>query len=478
MANREIDDVYNRIASKDSYKNRVFDGKKSITDEYTGKRIFYGNSKDAQKLHPLDKVADIDHITPIAKIRERYKDLSIDQQKRLANNERYNYATTNATLNRLEKNAFENHEYLAKKTEKVMENTLSGNFDKAGKQLSDLSNEAPRMLSKEIKSRTYMEIEAGGFRTANTVNKVGNMVGMDIDISPLTDATSELSMDFLDGASDSIVNASFPLMILGIQNICEVASGQKTMEDARNEMGHATLEVAVRGGGGKVAEKMVKELTEKTGSELLKLVSQNVNGVVQVANVGLIVFKSFNKLINDEISGVEFFDEIGEQGVGLIGDFLGSTAGYGIAKMLTAGMAAGPAGLLVGAGAFVGGMIVMTVCTAIYRNTIRLREKYKAMGEAYRDRIASVNRIADMAIIEMEFRQEQLGNMIKEEYTEWAEKFDLGFQTIMDAMWNNDFEHLSVGLNEILNVFGNAVKFESMEEFDEFFFDNDAILTL
>ena len=48
MANREIDDVYRRISSPDSYKNRVFEGKRSVTDEYTGERIFYGNQSNAR----------------------------------------------------------------------------------------------------------------------------------------------------------------------------------------------------------------------------------------------------------------------------------------------------------------------------------------------------------------------------------------------------------------------------------------------
>ena len=44
--------------------------KRLVTDEYTGERIFYGNQPNARHLHGLDKTADVDHVTPIAKIRE------------------------------------------------------------------------------------------------------------------------------------------------------------------------------------------------------------------------------------------------------------------------------------------------------------------------------------------------------------------------------------------------------------------------
>ena len=40
----QVDDINRRNNAADSYKNRSFGNKKSITDEYTGKRIFY-NSK-------------------------------------------------------------------------------------------------------------------------------------------------------------------------------------------------------------------------------------------------------------------------------------------------------------------------------------------------------------------------------------------------------------------------------------------------
>lgn len=290
---------------------------------------------------------------------------------------------------------------------------------------------------------------------------------------------NEYGKEFTVGAAKAVNNAAFPLMVLGVQNLCEVAAGQKTMEEARNEMVHETASVAVRGGGVRIAGKAVSELAEKTGSELLEFVSKNANGVVQVANVAVLVFKSFNKLVNDEISGAEFFDEIGEKGVGLIGDTLGTAVGYGLAEMLIpASIAGGPAGILVGAGAFIGGMIVSTVCVSIYRSAIKLREKYRAMGEAYRHRIAELNCVIDSAVKEMKDQKEQLSSMIKEEYAEWDQQFGIGFQTILDAMLANNLELLSNGLEHILSVFNAGVLFKNMEEFDEFFFDDEAVLTL
>ena len=41
----QVDDINRRNNAANSYKNRSFGNKKSITDEYTGKRIFYNANK-------------------------------------------------------------------------------------------------------------------------------------------------------------------------------------------------------------------------------------------------------------------------------------------------------------------------------------------------------------------------------------------------------------------------------------------------
>lgn len=351
---------------------------------------------------------------------------------------------------------------------------------KAANMEGQLRNKIGLDQTAPVTSGLYAGSKELGYRAGKAEERLQNIgaeVASKTDLA--IDAAKNIGSDFASGAVDAMTNAAFPLMVLGVQNICEVASGQKSMEEARSEMGEVTLKIAVSGGGGNVISKAAHELAEKTGSEIFGFVSRNANKVVQIMNVGMVVFKSFNKLINDEISGVEFFDEIGEQGVGLIGDFVGTLAGAGLADILIpAGMATGPAGFLVGATAFIGGMIVSTVCVAMYRNAINLREKYRAMNEAYQHRIAELNRVMHMAIQEIEHQREQLSGMIKKEYAEWENRFDMGFKIIMNGMFNNDFEKLSQGLNHILETFGETVLFKNMEEFDEFFFDDNAVLTI
>lgn len=317
------------------------------------------------------------------------------------------------------------------------------------------------------------------------VNEVGRKINDILPNEPISKVNDVLSTmedvgnDIATGAGDALVGAAFPLMVLGVQNICEVASGQKTLEEAGKEMGQTGARIAISGGGVKIAEKAAIELTEKSGSELLKKLVGNSNEIMQLANVSMLVMDSFVKLVNDEITGSEFFDEIGEKGSMLVGDLIGTFVGAGFVDLLLpASVAAGPAGVAIGAGAFIGGMIVSTVCVGIYNYTRNLRIQYESMGREYRRKIVELNNIADEALIEMQYQQDMLKDMIQTEYSEWEDHFSKGYEMVIDAMMSNNFEKLAGGLDTILKVFGQTVIFNNMDEFDEFFFDDVAVLTL
>lgn len=104
----QVDDINRRNNAADSYKNRSFGNKKSITDEYTGKRIFYNANK-----HINEKQSNVDHIVPLDEQIRRYgSDLTPEQIRTMANADA-NLANTNASLNK-SKGALNNHEYIAK----------------------------------------------------------------------------------------------------------------------------------------------------------------------------------------------------------------------------------------------------------------------------------------------------------------------------------------------------------------------------
>lgn len=464
MANRDIDDVYKRINSKNSYKNRRFSDKKSIIDDYTGERIFYGNDNDACYTHPLNKTADIDHITPIAKVRERYSNLTIEQQKTLANNEKYNYAVTNSELNRNSrtgKNALENHEYLNKKFDEVVSTVKSGDLEETIQETKKLTRKSGRMLAAEVKSRSGMAIEATGMRVNNKVKKIIPLTKEAV-IGVRSNITS-IGNDFILGATRSVQGSSIILMTNGVRNLCLVATGEKEFNEAVKDTGKLGVQVAITGGSKEVALSAVQGILKENTNKALEKVL-NSNTTAQIITISFLVKESLIKYINSEITGEQFIQEIGMQGVQMLSGTIGAIAGQALIPIPVVG-------------AFIGSVVISTVCVEICKSVIHLRDTYKSVN-SYNKKISQINKISSEAIMEIEKQQVVLKDMIKAQFLEWDNEFNSGIDEIFTATMNNNVEGIADGLDRILGVFKENVKFKTYEEFNNFFMDENNILTL
>lgn len=96
----------------------------------------------------------------------------------------------------------------------------------------------------------------------------------------------------------------------------------------------------------------------------------------------------------------------------------------------------------------------------------------------YQQRISQVNAALDQVLSCMKKAYDELDQEIKNTYDFWDQTFDKGFAGMMEAVKKNDFAGFSQGLDTVLSVFDRSVMFRNMEEFDTFFFDDDAVLTL
>ena len=147
---REIDDVYKRRRMRDE----SLGGRRSTTDEYTGNRVFRQTDSNSRYQHPSDKVVNMDHITPVKRINDRYGDLSVEQRRNLAN-DRHNLASTNESMNK-SKGSRTNTEYLANKI-------------RSGERVEPRT--ATRMVGKQVESEVHMGVQATGYRVRNIFDK-------------------------------------------------------------------------------------------------------------------------------------------------------------------------------------------------------------------------------------------------------------------------------------------------------------------
>lgn len=421
---REIDD----LSKRSQYKEEKFNGKRSMRDEYTGERIFYGNGGLKNK-HSSRKVADGDHVTPLKAVQKGYAGLTPAQQRELANDKSYNYAMTNSKLNR-SKGDLENHEYLWHQWKKGepedLETTLT-------------------MLTKEGKSRTYMRVKATGMYAENAAEAAKRFVtsGIDKEVAALS-------------AQEAAKTAMTAATMSAIHNIYAVAAGEKDREEAAKDVLATT-------GSAFVAQAVKTYCEEKVRKEVAKLTTEGSicflrNGVKDCAGQIAIAIET-SKVLVKYIDGQIDADECAAQiGIGVVG-YLAYAMGSGILPPI---------------GSIAAQMIAERVCYIMYAKMMEM----KAEIRENRRKLHRLNVALNEAIAEMQSQQQILADEIKATYKKWDERSERGFCMMLESIAENKFESFADGLDILLENFDSHVLFKTEQQFDEFFFDDSAVLNL
>ena len=93
-------------------------------------------------------------------------------------------------------------------------------------------------------------------------------------------------------------------------------------------------------------------------------------------------------------------------------------------------------------------------------------------------RISKAKSVLNQTINVMEMAYEDLDKTVKEEFEKWDNSVAKGFKMMKKGAFENSFEVFAEGLNEVSSVINCKVLFANLQEFDEFFFDDDAVLEL
>ena len=277
---REIDDLDKRR----KYKQEVFGGKKSTTDDYTGGRVFAGNRKDALRKHPSATTSDTDHITPIDVVKGRYGDLTEEQQRAIANNSKHNYATVNSKLNR-SKGQLENHDYLIRQAKKGTPENASTTV---------------RMLAKEVDSRLVMKAEGTVYRIENSLD-AGKIAVMSKSFNVMTKAAAQIESGEKE-AAEAIVDAAKEVTVYTGQYVATDVIRKELVGDA---------------------SEIISRINPRLYQELLKKSVKISEAIAMTA----LVADSFSKLIKDEISSDEFIVEVSCAGITYLASQIGIAIG-------------------------------------------------------------------------------------------------------------------------------------------------------
>ena len=182
----QVDNPYQRNLSPDSFKNRSFDGGRITTDAYTGKQVYYSangvsRSGNDARHYTTKTTSNVDHVTPIDVLIERYGDkIPVEDLKIIANSD-YNLAITNEALNK-QKGGMTNLEFL-------LQQLKNGTPENAETTI--------RMLSAQLKSETNIKVDISELLVIFAFHSSGKMEVLhngliDLELSPKVTELAEL----------------------------------------------------------------------------------------------------------------------------------------------------------------------------------------------------------------------------------------------------------------------------------------------
>lgn len=426
ITRKDVDDFARRNTSDDSYKNRLFNGKRTAVDEYTGKKIFYSS-----KGHFSTKTtANIDHVIPIDQMIKRYQGkLSAKEIKDIANSD-INLAATSERLNKIKSN-MSNHEYLY-------------NQFKKGKDIDPITSY--NMLEKEFKANTAITANAA-------VRQIGNILNLNKSI------TAKMGNTAGDMVSAGSSTALVTLTMSSIENLAMVASGRKNLKDATKDVAKDAAGGFVSVAGRELAKAAIKEITS---AKVLGSATKFIPGVSQLAAIAM-VGDSVWKFANGEMDAEECAIDILMNGAGALAVALAPmTGGASIAATIVAGA------------------IVQTMNVVIKSISSGVKSIYSSYKEAKRmdaKRDAEFRKIIDEANIALEQQRRRLKELQFAEQAKFKTACDKGFEQIFLASLNNDADGISQGLNCILSNYNEVCAFKTLDKFNNFFDDTDSVFS-
>lgn len=247
-------------------------------------------------------------------------------------------------------------------------------------------------------------------------------------------------------------------------NVMDVVSGNKDIgtalkdtavdtakDTARNylekhgaELAKESIETITKAVAKRMGNQAAKEAVLAAGSKLA-----NVNTITAVAGAVIDIGTSFKAYLDGKITKAQLLRQIGEKG---------SAACISSVWGIAGGMVGGPVG------AAIGSMVGYMASSMLYGSVLQAFEN----EEAARERAAQTHAFCEAAIARMRRDREEFEQQAAELFKKRDEAARKGFAAMEKAVFSNDFNQFSRGLNEIAQSFGKQLQFTTFEEFDAF----------
>lgn len=297
-------------------------------------------------------------------------------------------------------------------------------------------------LSKNVKDTGMTTDEAISYRTDPLKNTIK-------DIAKTSHRAG------LEGAKyGAIIGGSISVF----QNIFAVAQGEKKLDDVALDVAKDVAFSGALGYSSAAVGAAIKSGMQQSSSKALQHMS-NTSVPTLVVNICLSLGTSIKRYVNNEIDGLEFLEEIGEKGSGML------SAGM----MATLGQVAIPIPFV---GAAIGGMIGYSL-SSIFYNAVLESGKMAKLAE---DRYKEIKKVQEYLREQIAIEKQKLLEFIKKEYSSINKEVNFLFELIEKADY--DVDTFANEINRFSNLLGKELQFKNQSEFNEFMHNPNQILKL
>ncbi len=276
-------------------------------------------------------------------------------------------------------------------------------------------------------------------------------------VSKITSSSTKITIknigSELQKQDDFFAEAGISLMSKGVSQLIQVANGEKSFEDAADEINNFVTEKILVKGSKKVSDIILKNLSNS--NVIFKTDDTFTSSMFSLETI----LKDYTlKYLNGSIDEMQYFRLISTDGISLFKNVIKS------ASTLTSLPTITP---------FIAPIIISRVCSGLC-NLYQSAAREKTMQK---QKMRNYHNLANYALREMDRQREMLKQSFVNKAKRWDETAEEGFSKIINSSLQFDAEGMSDGMQEILSLFQKDVRFQTKKEFNEFFMDESNVLT-
>ena len=243
-----------------------------------------------------------------------------------------------------------------------------------------------------------------------------------------------------------------------LQNIFSVAQGEKKLDEVALDVTKDTAFSGALGYSSAAVGSAIKSGMQQSSKKALQNIS-NTSVPTLVVSVCLSLGTSIKRYFNNEINGLEFLEEIGEKGSGML------SAGM----MSALGQIAIPIPFL---GAAIGGMIGYSLSSIFYKAVLDSGKMAKLAENRYKE----IKYVQEYLREQIEIEKDIFLKFIEKEFLVINKEVNL----LLDSIEKSDYDidTFANQINQISNLLGKELQFKNQSEFNQFMGNKNKILKL